>query len=122
MRTWLEDYSMSHSVRAGLPNALTDKERHHTPGEASEELSSDEVEVRFVTLTGREDRAGRYREQRRCHILRRDANRLAMSVETGRLVTVRYEDVPTGINAEDHEAGLMSTLNILPHSSRGSRK
>jgi uncharacterized protein YndB with AHSA1/START domain len=34
-------------------------------------------------------------------------------VEDGTLVSVRCEDVPPGISAEDHEAGLASTLRNL---------
>jgi hypothetical protein len=43
------------------------------------------------------------------------------SVQNGTLVTVRCEDVPLGICAEDHQEGLQSTLsNLAAFAERGA--
>lgn len=85
----------------------------HTPGKTS--AAADEVEVRFVRLVPQErieqavtfdsDDPAFSGEMRMAWILE--------PVKKGTLVTVRCENVPTGIRAEDHHAGLNSTLGNL---------
>ena len=92
---------------------LSYKEPIHSPGKKSEH--SDEVEVRFLKLIA---------DKRIEQGVTFDSENSEFSgvmkitwdfaaVRQGTEVTVRCENVPVGIRPEDHEAGLMSTLENL---------
>jgi uncharacterized protein YndB with AHSA1/START domain len=92
---------------------LTYDDPRHAPGKSSED--ADEVEVRFVRLVP---------DARIEEAVTFDSDDVAFSGEMrivwtfdaapdGTLVTVRCENVPGGIRAEDHQAGLASTLEKL---------
>lgn len=120
MKAWLPPQGMTATVLAfafqeggGYRLRLTYNEPHHTPGKTS--AQSDEVDVRFIKLVPNERieqvvtfvsddpaYAGEMHMQWR---LEPDAN--------GTVVTICCEDVPTGIRAEDHSAGLKSSLSNL---------
>ena len=82
---------------------------------------ADEVEVRFVELvdgkrieeavTFDSDNSAFSGEMRIAWVLE--------PVAGGTLVTVRCENVPPGIRPEDHQAGLMSTLDNLAEFTEG---
>lgn len=99
---------------------LTYNEPQRTPGKTSED--SDEVEVRFVKLVP---------DQRIEQAVTFNSDDTAFSGEmriiwtleaarSGTLVTVRCENVPTGVRPEDHEAGLNSTLSNLATFAEGN--
>jgi uncharacterized protein YndB with AHSA1/START domain len=100
---------------------LTYNEPQHAAGKTDED--ADEVEVRFVKLVPHE---------RIEQAVTFDSNDAAFSGEmriawilepaqNGTLVTVRCEDVPVGIGAEDHQAGFKSTLsNLAAFAERGT--
>ena len=99
---------------------LAYKDSQHTPGKTTED--ADEVEVRFVKLVPYE------RIEQVVTFESDDPSfsgemRIAWTfepVEEGTRVTVRCEDVPVGISAEDHQAGLKSTLsNLAAFAERG---
>lgn len=97
---------------------LSYKEPEHGRGKTSDD--ADEVQVRFVRLID----AKRIEQE-----VTFESNDAAFSgvirmtwtfdrVENGTLVTIRAEDVPRGIQPEDHEAGMNSTLDGLASSLR----
>ena len=92
---------------------LAYKEPHHTPGKTSE--GADDVEVRFVKLVPDEriEQAVTFESDDPSFSGQMRIAWLLESVDEGTLVTVRCEDVPIGISAGDHQAGLRSTLNNL---------
>jgi uncharacterized protein YndB with AHSA1/START domain len=99
---------------------LAHKAPRHTPGKTSED--ADEVEVRFVKLVPYE------RIEQVVTFESADPSfsgemRIAWTLEPvdeGTRVTVRCEDVPVGISAEEHQAGLKSTLsNLAAFAERG---
>ena len=99
---------------------LTYADPRHAPGKTSED--ADEVEVRFVGLVpgARIEQAVTFDSD--------DADfsgemRIVWTFDhapDGTLVTVRCEHVPRGIRAEDHRAGLASTLAHLAAFVEGS--
>jgi uncharacterized protein YndB with AHSA1/START domain len=100
---------------------LTYDEPAHAQGKTSGH--SDEVSVRFASLV--EDRCIE-------EVVRFDSDDPAFSGEMritwnfepageGTLVSVRCEDVPNGISAVDHEAGLNSTLRNLAKLAEAGR-
>ena len=120
MKTWLPPQGMTGAMLAftfreggTYRMRLTYNEPQHTPGKTS--ADADEVEVRFVKLvpyerieqavTFESDDPAFSGEMRIAWILN--------PVQSGTLVTVRCEDVPVGVEAEDHQAGLESTLSNL---------
>jgi uncharacterized protein YndB with AHSA1/START domain len=100
---------------------LTYKEPQGMPGKTS--ADTDEVEVRFTKLvpnmrieqavTFESDDPAFSGEMQIAWILEPD--------QRGTLVTVRCENVPLGIGADDHQAGLGSTLaNLAAFVERAS--
>lgn len=99
---------------------LTYNEPQHTPGKTS--VDTDEVEVQFVKLvpyerieqmaTFESDEAAYSGKMRMAWILE--------PLQNATRVTVRCEDVPAGISAEDHRAGLESTLGNLAAFTEGA--
>lgn len=127
MQTWLPPKGMTgtflvYEFREGgtYRIRLTYDEPQHAPGKTSED--ADEVEVRFVRLvpnqqieqvvTFQSDDPAFSSEMRIAWVLQ--------PVEDGTLVTVRCEDVPPEISAEDHQAGLTSTLGNLAAFAEGA--
>ena len=128
MTTWLPPQGMTATMLefafregGGYRMRLTYHQPQHTPGKTSEQ--ADEVDVRFLKLVPNErieqavtfatDDPAFAGEMRMQWILQR--------VENGTLVTVRCEDVPPGISADDHEAGLKSTLsNLAAYAERAA--
>lgn len=92
---------------------LTYNEPQHTPGKTSED--ADEVEIRFVKLVPHEriEQAVTFESDDPAFSGEMRITWILEPVRTGTLVTVRCEDVPAGIEAEDHQAGLQSTLSNL---------
>jgi uncharacterized protein YndB with AHSA1/START domain len=128
METWLPPQGMTGSMLAfafreggTYRMRLLYDESQHTPGKTSED--ADDVEVRFIKLV-----PGRCIEQ--AVVFESDDPAFAgemritwtlESARNGTLVTVRCEDVPTGIRPEDHQAGLTSTLgNLAAYVERGT--
>ena len=92
---------------------LTYKENQEGKGKSSD--NADETEVRIAKLI-----EGKRIEQ--AVIFESDDPQFSgvmrmiwtlYAVENGTLVTIRAEDVPPGIQAEDHEVGMNSTLDNL---------
>lgn len=120
MEAWLPPEGMAGTMLAfrfdeggGYRMRLAYKEPDHSPGKTAED--ADEVEVRFVKLVP-------YERIEQAVTFESDdpsfsgAMRIAWTLEPvddGTRVTVRCEDVPAGISAEDHQTGLESTLNNL---------
>jgi uncharacterized protein YndB with AHSA1/START domain len=92
---------------------LTYNEPQHTPGKTSED--ADEVEVRFVKLLPNEriEQAVTFKSDDPAFSGEMRIAWVLESVQNGTFVTVRCEDVPSGIGANDHHAGLQSTLTNL---------
>jgi uncharacterized protein YndB with AHSA1/START domain len=128
MVTWLPPQGMTGAMLAftfreggTYRMRLTHNDPQHTLGKISED--ADEVEVRFVRLVPHEriEQAVTFEsddpefsgEMRIAWILH--------PVQDGTLVTVRCENVPAGIQADDHQAGLKSTLsNLAAFAERGT--
>ena len=99
---------------------LTYNEPQPTLGKTSE--NADEVAVRFVKLVPNE------RIEQAVTFASEDPSfqgemRITWTLESrpiGTLVTVRCEDVPAGIQPEDHQVGLASTLSNLAAFTAGS--
>lgn len=92
---------------------LTYRDAQHAPGKTSRD--ADQVEVRFVKLVPQEriEQAVIFESADPAFA---GEMRITWTLESGRdgtLVTVRCEDVPSGIRPEDHEVGLTSTLSNL---------
>jgi uncharacterized protein YndB with AHSA1/START domain len=100
---------------------LTYNEPQHTPGKTAED--ADEVEVRFVKLVPNEriEQAVTFESDDPAFSGEMRIVWILESVQNGTLVTVRCEDVPFGIGAEDHQAGLQSTLgNLAAFAEKGA--
>ena len=82
-------------------------------GKTSEQ--GDEVNVRFVKIVPNEriEQAVTFASDDPAFSGEMRIQWILQPMDNGTLVTVRCEDVPVGILAEDHEAGLKSTLNNL---------
>ena len=83
------------------------------PGKASED--TDEIEVRFIKLVPHEriEQAVTFKSDNPAFSGEMRITWILKAMHDVTLVTVRCEDVPAGINAEDHQAGLSSTLSNL---------
>jgi len=84
---------------------------------------ADEVEVRFVKLGSHEriEQAVTFESDDPAFSGEMRIAWILEPVQNGTLVTVRCEDVPVGIGAEDHQAGLESTLgNLAAFAERGA--
>lgn len=92
---------------------LTYDKPEHAPGKTS--ADADQVEVRFVKLVEDEciEQAITFNSEDSAFSGEMRMTWLLEPVANGTRVTVRCENVPAGIRAEDHEAGLKSTLNNL---------
>lgn len=98
---------------------LTYNEPRPMTGKTSE--NADEVEVRFVKLVRDEriEQAVTFKSEDSSF---QGEMRITWTLEpmpSGTLVTVRCEDVPAGIEPEDHQAGLASTLSNLTAFTEG---
>lgn len=120
MQTWLPPQGMTahivaFSFREGSTYRmrLTFNESQHMPGKTSEDV--DEVEVRFVQLIPGEriEQVVTFNSDDPAFAGEMRMTWLLEPAQNGTLVTVRCEDVPVGIRAEDHQAGLQSTLDNL---------
>lgn len=92
---------------------LTYDEAHGAPGKTTDD--ADEVEVRFARLVPHEriEQAVTFESNEPAFAGEMRMTWLFEPAQNGTLVTVRCEDVPVGIGAEDHQAGLSSTLSNL---------
>jgi uncharacterized protein YndB with AHSA1/START domain len=120
MRSWLPPRGMVGTMLAfefrdggGYRMRLTYENPQHTPGKTTED--ADEVEVRFVKLLPDQliEQAVNFESEDQAFA---GEMRIVWVLEAspgGTLVTVRCEDVPSGITPEDHQAGLTSTLENL---------
>ncbi|MGA9422211.1 MAG: SRPBCC domain-containing protein [Rhodanobacteraceae bacterium] len=120
MKAWLPPQGMTGTMLAftfreggTYRMRLTYNEPQHTPGKTSED--ADEVEIRFVKLVPHEriEQAVTFESDDPAFSGEMRITWILEPVRTGTLVTVRCEDVPAGIEAEDHQAGLQSTLSNL---------
>jgi uncharacterized protein YndB with AHSA1/START domain len=128
MTSWLPPQGMTGTMLAfafgeggSYRLRLTYNEPQHTPGKTSED--ADEVEVRFVKLVPNEriEQAVTFESDDPAFSGEMRIAWILESVQNGTLVTVRCEDVPLGICAEDHQAGLQSTLsNLAAFAERGA--
>lgn len=99
---------------------LAYKAPQHAPGKTSED--ADEVEVRFVKLVPYEriEQAVTFESDDPLFSGEMRISWILEPVDDGTRVTVRCEDVPAGISAEDYQAGLTSTLsNLASFAERG---
>ena len=97
----------------GYRMRLTLSESRHAKGKTSD--NTDEVEVRFIKLIAGEriEQAVTFNSRDPAFAGEMRMTWLLQPVEDGTLVTVRCDDVPLGIGAEDHQVGLKSTLDKL---------
>src|SRR5688572_21654666 len=97
------------SEREACTECLSYDELGHTPGRTSER--SDEVEVRFVRLVPNEliEQVVTFSTENAEFAGEMRITWIFDKLENGTKVTVLCENVPEGIRAEDHEAGLTST-------------
>lgn len=88
-------------------------EPQRAPGKTSED--SDEIEVRFIKLVPHEriEQAVTFKSDDPAFSGEMRITWILEAMHDGTLVTVSCEDVPAGIKAEDHQAGLSSTLSNL---------
>jgi uncharacterized protein YndB with AHSA1/START domain len=128
MNSWLPPQGMTGTVLAfafreggAYRMRLTYNEPHHTHGKTSDD--ADEFEVRFLKLV-------QHKRIEQVVTFESDdpafsgAMRIVWLFERGQNgthVTVRCEDVPMGIAANDHQAGLTSTLaNLAAFAERSA--
>jgi uncharacterized protein YndB with AHSA1/START domain len=120
MTTWLPPQGMSGTMleftfrEDGVYRMrLTYNAPQPTSGKTSED--TDDVAVRFVKLVPhkRIDQAVIFTSDDPAFSGEMHMSWILEPVQNGTLVTVRCEDVPTGIRPEDHQAGLASTLSNL---------
>jgi uncharacterized protein YndB with AHSA1/START domain len=92
---------------------LSYNEPQHIPGKTSEH--ADEVTVRFVRLVTNQciEQAVSFESENPEYSAEMKITWAFNEVEDGTLVAVRCENVPDGIRPEDHEAGLVSSLENL---------
>ncbi|OUC13224.1 MAG: ATPase [Alkalinema sp. CACIAM 70d] len=127
MEAWLPPQGMTGKMLAftfceggGYRIRLTYNETQHTLGKTSED--ADEAEVRFVKLISDEriEQAVTFESDDAAFSGEMRIIWLMEPAHSGTLVTVCCEDVPVGIRTEDHQAGLMSTLdNLAAFTERG---
>ena len=129
METWLPPQGMTGRMvnfdfREGgaYRMRLTYNEPQHVAGNAS--ADADEVEVRFVKLVESEriEQAVNFNSEDSAFSGEMRITWVLQPLPDGTVVTVSCENVPPGIRPEDHQAGLMSTLNNLASFSEGARK
>ncbi|MHB8210414.1 MAG: SRPBCC domain-containing protein [Acidithiobacillus sp.] len=129
METWLPPQGMTgrmlnFAFREGgaYRMRLTYNEPQHVAGKTS--ADTDEVEVRFVKLVEGEriEQAVAFNSEDSAFSGEMRITWVLEPLPDGTLVTVKCENVPPGIRPEDHQAGLMSTLNNLASFTEGARK
>ena len=117
MTAWLPPHGMTGTMLAfdfreggAYRLRLTYAAPRHTLGKTSE--NSDEVEVRFVRLVPNQriEQAVTFESGDAAFSGQMRINWLLEPSHEGTLVTVRCENAPVGIKAQDHQAGLNSTL------------
>lgn len=120
METWLPPEGMTGRMLAFAfheGGAYRMRLTYNEPGNMSGKTTgnADEVEVRFVELVPgqRIEQAVRFRGDDPAFSAEMRITWLLEPEDDGTRVTVRCEDVPTGIQPEDHRAGLNSTLANL---------
>ena len=120
MEAWLPPEGMAGTMLAfkfeaggGYKMRLAYKEPGHSPGKTTDD--ADEVDVRFVKLIPYEriEQAVSFESADPAFSGTMRIAWILEPVDDGTRVTVRCEDVPVGIDAADHQAGLESTLNNL---------
>ncbi len=120
METWLPPRGMtgrmlSFAFREGgaYRMRLTYNEPQHVAGKTS--ADADEVEVRFVRLVEGEriEQAVTFASEDAAFSGEMRITWVLKPLPDGTLVSVSCENVPSGIRPEDHQAGLMSTLDNL---------
>jgi len=128
METWLPPKGMTGRMLAfafreggSYCMRLTYDQSQHAPGKTSGE--ADEVEVHFVKLLPDEriEQAVTFMSEHPAFSGEMRITWTFESVQHGTLVTVRCENVPTGIRREDHQAGLTSTLSKLATFAEAGR-
>ena len=126
MKSWLPPQGMTGKMLAfafreggTYRMRLTYNEPRHMPGKTS--ADADEVEVRFVKLVPdkRIEQAVTFESDDSAFSGEMRIAWMLDSVQNGTLVTVRCENVPEGIEAKDHQAGLESTLGNLAAYTEG---
>jgi len=120
MTAWLPPQGMTGTMLAfafheggAYRMRLTYNEPQRTPGKTSE--NADEIQVRFIRLVPnkRIEQSVTFESDDPAFSGEMRITWGFESTQNGTLVTVRCEEVPVGIEAEDHQAGLQSTLNNL---------
>jgi len=126
MGTWLPPEGMTGRMLAfafreggSYRMRLTYDQSRHTPGKTSGD--ADEVEVHFVKLVPDEriEQAVTFKSEDPAFSGEMRITWTLEPVPNGTFVTVRCENVPSGIRREDHQAGLTSTLSKLAAFARG---
>lgn len=127
MEAWLPPEGMTGSMLAfdfreggSYRMRLTYVDSQHTPGKTSE--NADEIEVRFIKLVPDEriEQAVAFNSEDPVFSGEMRIMWTFDSVPNGTFVTVRCENVPSGIHVEDHQAGLASTLSNLAAFAEGT--
>lgn len=127
MKSWLPPQGMTGTMLAfafreggAYRMRLIYNEPQHMPGKTS--ADADEVEVRFVKLVANEriEQAVTFESDDPAFSGEMRIAWILEPVQTGTMVIVRCENVPEGIEAEDHQAGLESTLGNLAAFAEGS--
>lgn len=129
METWLPPRGMTgrmlhFTFREGgaYRMRLTYHEPQHVVGKTS--ADADELEVRFVKLVEGEriEQAVNFNSKDSAFSGEMRMTWVLEALPDGTLVTVRCENVPQEIRPEDHQAGLMSTLDNLATFAEGASK
>ncbi|HET6975856.1 MAG TPA: SRPBCC domain-containing protein [Pyrinomonadaceae bacterium] len=127
METWLPPEGMTARLFAfefreggGYSMQLTYEEARHMPGKTS--ANADEVEVRFIRLVpnDRIEQAVIFKSNDSAFEGEMKMTWILEPRRDGTLVTVRCENVPSGISPEDHQAGLKSSLHNLAQFAEGT--
>jgi uncharacterized protein YndB with AHSA1/START domain len=120
MQTWLPPQGMTGTMLAftfreggAYRMRLSYNEPQHTLGKTS--ADADVIEVRFIKLVLHEriEQAVTFESDDPAFSGEMQIVWVLESVHNGTRVTIRCEDVPAGISAADHQAGLESTLDNL---------
>ena len=129
METWLPPQGMTgrmlnFAFREGgaYRMRLTYNEPQHAAGKTS--ADADEVEVRFIKLVEGEriEQAVNFNSKDSAFSGEMRMTWVLEPLPGGTLVTVSCENVPQGIRPEDHQAGLISTLDNLATFAEGASK
>lgn len=120
MERWLPPKNMTATMlqfdfREGGGYRLRLTYRDSADGHGKTAADADEVEVQFVKLVNlkRIEQTVRFESDDSAFAGVMRMTWTFEPVNAGTLVTVRAEDVPTGIRREEHEAGMQATLDNL---------